>query len=64
MANAETRVTALKGMVNANTIIAVCNNDVPLKILTNNQANPARRMAMPIENIPVIFNANWIILWI
>ena len=56
MANAEIRVTALKGMVNANTIIAVCNNDVPLKRLTNNHANPERRIAITIENITVIFN--------
>ena len=29
LAKAETRVMALNGTVNANTIIAVCNNDVP-----------------------------------
>tara|TARA_B100000586_G_C19834975_1_gene312107 strand:+ start:345 stop:596 length:252 start_codon:yes stop_codon:yes gene_type:complete len=57
VAYAETRVMALKGIMNANSMIIVCNNGVPLKIETNKLELLKMIINIPIENIIVIFNA-------
>ena len=54
MEKAATRVIALNGIVNAKTMIVVFNNGDPLKIVTNFQEKPARRIAIIIENIAII----------